>query len=220
MSNINTVAEMVADAGGLDLQEKNLGPVEIAGWPGLPVTLFSYSKTDQDGQKKNGLAAMLNPSSQQTARWIVTATVKALGDFDESFAKKLVNETVNASGFQFLVRGVHLEAMNGAAKHKAYPFFNGVTVKLSGIAGGYPTRPLSEDELRYTISAPIDDVTTVGTYARIQSTTAQHYHANGGTADTTGKNWLEVVRLAYIKAWGSDEYELMNARAKALNVPH
>jgi hypothetical protein len=216
MSNVDTVAKMVAHAGGLDLQEHNLGPVAVEGWPNLPVTLFSYSKTDQDGQKKNGLAAMLNPSSRQTARWIVTATVKALGDFDENFAKKLVKETVNASGFQFLVRGVHLEAMDGAAKHKAYPFFNGVTVKLNGIADGYSTRPLSNDELQYTISAPVGDVTTVGTYARIQSTTAKEYHANGGTADTTGAKWLEVVRQAYMKAWDNDEFELMNAKAKAL----
>jgi hypothetical protein len=216
MSNVELVARMVTDDGGCDLEEEFLGEVEIDGWSGLPTKLYSYSKRDRDGARKNGLAAMLNPDAEQIARWVVCATEKVMGRFDERLAKRLVTEAVNASGFQFLVRGVHLEAMDGAPQHKAYPFFNGVTVKLRGISDGYAVRPLTEDELRYTVSAPMGDVTKVGTYARIQSTSPQEYRDNDGKLETAGSAWLEVVRQTYIVAWGNDEYEMMTAKAKSL----
>ena len=201
--------------GGYDLQENDLGNFNVPTWEGFPTKLFSYKKIDQDGTIKNGLAVMLNPTPRQVAKWIVRAVVEASGTFSEKFARRLLAETLNASGFQFVLRGVHLEAMDDSPSHTSYPFFDGVTVKLRGIADGYPTRPLSKDELKYTTNAPIDDVTQVGKYARIQSTTREEYVDAGGEEDVSGSHWLDVTRRLYQAAWGQDNYELMTAKAKA-----
>ncbi|BCG73355.1 hypothetical protein MesoLj113a_45130 [Mesorhizobium sp. 113-1-2] len=99
--------------------------------------------------------------------------------------------------------------------NKAYPFFDGVTVKLDTMPDGYPTRVLSYQELTSAINATFANVSAVGQYARIQSKISEQYHDAGGNDDTSGANWLKVVRKLYQDAWGTDEYFLMTATALA-----
>jgi hypothetical protein len=209
------VEAMVKAAGGHDLETKNLGLVAISGWEGFPTTLFEYAKTDRDGTRKPGLAVMLNPDAHQAARWIVQAVIDATGGYDAKKAQALVNDIRYASGFQFLVRGVHWEAMDGSPVHRAYPFRDGITVKLRAFGDGYPDRVLTAEELRYAIDAPDADVLLTAKYARIISTTRQDYLAAGGKASVDGHAWRQVVRELYQSAWGADRNELISARAKA-----
>ncbi|KSV61813.1 hypothetical protein N182_37825 [Sinorhizobium sp. GL2] len=158
---------------------------------------------------------MLNPNPNQTARWIVDSVKNACGGYVEDFAFKLARHVQGASGFQFLVRGIHLEDMDGDGTHTYYPFFNGVTVKLSSIPDGWPTRLLDAAEVESTATAEEADITKVGKYARVQSTTREDYWNAGGTRDVSDGKWLDAVRDFYQAAWGNDENELMIATARA-----
>lgn len=211
--SVSAIENLVVHSGGYDLQEKGLGLVTIDSWSGFPTHKFSYAKTDQDGVKKTGIAVMLNPSPNQAARWIVDSVTKACGRYVEEFARRLVGHVANASGFQFLVRGIHLEDMDGNGVHTYYPFFDGVTVKLDTIPDGWPTRLLKPAEVESTVTAEEGKVTQVGKYARIQSTTRQEYWDAGGTQDVSNEKWLGVVRQLYQDAWGNDENVLMLATA-------
>lgn len=213
--SVSEIEAFIENSGGYDLQETDLGPVTIASWAGFPTQKFAYSKTDANGVKKNAVAVMLNPTPNQSARWIVSSVTTACGQFVESFARQLVRHVVNASGFQFLVRGIHLEDMGGAGEHTYYPFFDGVTVKLDTIADGWPTRLLNHAEVESAVIAEEGNITKIGKYARIQSTTRQEYWDAGGTQDVSNEKWLGVVRQLYQAAWGNDENELMVATARA-----
>lgn len=213
--SVSAIENLVVQSGGYDLQEKDLGLITIESWAGFPTRQFSYSKTDADGVKKKCLAVMLNPSPNQAARWIVDSVTKACGQYVEGFARQLVGHVANASGFQFLVRGIHLEDMDGTGKHTYYPFFDGVTVKLDTIPDGWPTRLLKPAEVESTVTAEEANVTQIGKYARIQSTTRQQYWDAGGTQDVSNEKWLGVVRHLYQAAWGKDENGLMLATAHA-----
>ena len=204
---------MVKAAEGHDLEEEKLGNVEVEGWEGFPTTLFRYAKTDADGTKKTGLIVLLNPDARQAARWIVQAVIDTTGSYDPEKAKRLARETAGASGFQFPVRGVHWEDMGRKGVHTAYPFRDGVTVKLRAFGESYPSTVLDESQLKYTVEA---DVTLTGKYARIQSTTREQYMAAGGQLPVDGHLWRSVVRKLYQAAWGKDRNELMTAKAKVL----
>lgn len=208
---------MVAAAGGLDLDDDgSQGLVEVEGWKGFPTTLSSYHKKDKDGTVKMAQVIMLNPSPRQTARWIVQAVIDATGTYNPEKAKTLVNVTASASGFQFVIRGVHWEDMGRTGIHIAYPFRDGVTVKLKRFGDGYPSKALTPEEIQYTLDAADAEVTATGKYARIQSTTRSDYAAAGGTEPPEGHAWRKVVRELYQAAWGKDQNQLMTAKAKAL----
>lgn len=214
---VSEVAEMVAAAGGLDLDDDgSKGVVEVEGWKGFPTTLSSYHKKDQDGMVKMAKVIMLNPSPRQAARWIVQAVIDATGTYNSEKAKTLVGVTVGVSGFQFVIRGVHWEDMERSGTYIAYPFRDGVTVKLKRFGDSYPSKALTPEEIQYTLEAAEAEVTLTGKYARIQSTTRADYAAAGGTEPTEGHAWRKVVRELYQAAWGKDRNQLMTAKAKAL----
>jgi hypothetical protein len=213
---LDQVEQMVKARRGYDLEAESLGKVQTEDWRGFPTTLYRYTKKDDDGVKKIGLAVLLDPSPRQVARWIIQAVIDATGEYHADKAKKLVNETSSASGFQFLVRGVHWEDMEGTGVHIAYPFRDGVTVKLRAFGDHYPSSPLNQAQLQYTIDAPESEVTATGKYARIQSTTREEYRLAGGSKVTAGGAWRSVVRELYQSAWGKDRNELMTAKAKSM----
>ena len=213
---LSEITALIKSMGGHDLETEDLGSYPVAGWERLPTRLYAYHKTDPDGTKKRGLAVMLNPDAEQVARWIVQAIMEVKGAYDPALARKLARETRDASGFQFLVRGVHWEKMGTAPVHVAYPFRDGVTVKLRRFGDSYPTHVLSEADLRYTLECGEDEVTQTGKFARIQSTTREHYKANGGPRETAGHLWRPVVKELYKVAWGNDRNELMVAKARFL----
>ena len=214
--DVARVEALVEAGGGYDLEVTDLGSIQIPTWETFPTRKYSYVKVDKDGTEKAALAAMLNPRPNQVARWIVSAVVTTKTKFDFDFASRLVDWTVGQSGFQFLVRGLHLEAMDNAPKHTAYPFFDGVTVKLDTIPAGWTTNVLTDEEIASSIAAANENVTAVGKYARIQSTERDDYTNAGGGEDAKGPNWLSVTRKCYQDAWGMDDNFLMTAKALAL----
>lgn len=208
---------LVRDKGGYDLQQEDLGTKGIQGWEGFPTRLYAYhAKKERNGTRKRGLAVMLNPAPEQVARWLLQAVQEVKGGHDELLAEKLLKVTSGASGFQFLVRGVHWEDMNRTGVNTAYTFRDGVTVRLKGLQNQWPTRALTEQELSYALDCDEADVMETMRYARIQSTTREMYRANGGTRPVTGHAWRAVVRQLYQAAWGQDRNELMVARARSL----
>lgn len=212
MSDLADLADYIAAKGGHDLHDTDLGEIVVPGWEGFPVRHYRYRKTDPDGQTKYGEVALLDASPAQIAGWVHSATVQILGSYKSAKAKNLVDECHAQSGFQFPVRGIHWENMS--AVFEAYTFFDGVTVRLEGWNPSWPSEPLSQDKLDHAINATWNDVAEARKYARIQSTTREHYAANGGTSPTAGKEWLNVVRTCYQAAWNSDHNELMTARAR------
>ena len=68
--------------------------------------------------------------------------------------------------------------------------------------------------MQKALNALAADVTWVGAYARLQSTTREEYRKAGGKEDVERTAWLDVTRRLYQQAWGSDRNELMVAWAK------
>jgi hypothetical protein len=215
MREIKQLANYIATQSGRDLHESDRGLFAVPEWDGYPVRLYRYSKTDPDGTVKAGEVALLDASDEQIAKWISSAVEAVAGAYEEQKAHLLVNYCFDQSGFQFPVRGVHWEDMK-KQPFKAFTFFDGVTVSLKGWDPLWPTRPLTQPETDFALHATWDDVDEAWKAARIQSTTREEYHSNGGKLPTEGKEWLNVVRRCYQKAWGSNTNELMTAKARAL----
>ncbi len=122
---------------------------------------------------------------------------------------------ITCSGGQFVVRGICLEDMDGDGIYKAYPFQDGVTVRLRQI-NRFPERPLTEAEMTAALESTTADVVQFYKYARIQSSTASHWSAAVGGAEPAGADWLAIVRSEYQKAWRSSHNAMLTATAKAL----
>jgi hypothetical protein len=158
---------------------------------------------------------MLNPDARQLARWIVTACLEAKGSVDEASTHKLANHIISQSGAQFPVRGVVYEDIlpaNGI--NEVYCFMDGVTVKINGVDHRGEKQP-SPEQMKKALNAALADVTWVGKYARLQSTTREDYRKAGGKEDVEGTAWLDVNRKLYQAAWKSARNELMIAWVKA-----
>lgn len=196
--------------------EANPQPVTVPGWEGYPTTNYTYSVRDRaTGNTKTASVIMLNPDARQLARWIVTACIEAKGSVDEGLACKLANHIISQSGAQFPVRGVVYEDIlpaNGI--YEVYCFMDGVTVKINGVDHRSEKQP-SPEQMQKALKAVVADVTWVGQYARLQSTTRQDYQKAGGKEDVEGTAWLNVSRKLYQAAWKSPRNELMIAWAKA-----
>jgi len=191
-------------------------PVTVPGWEGFPTVKYTYSVRDHStGATKTASVIMLNPDARQLACWIVTACIEAKGSRDEAFLHKLANHIISQSGAQFPVRGVVYEDIlpaNGI--YEVYCFMDGVTVKLNGVEHRGEKQPPPE-QMQKALQAALADVTWVGKYARIQSTTREDYQKAGGKEDVEGTAWLSVSRKLYQAAWKSPRNELMIAWAKA-----
>jgi hypothetical protein len=87
-------------------------------------------------------------------------------------------------------------------------------VKVKGVEHRSEKQP-SPEQMQKALHAVVADVTWVGKYARLQSTTREDYRAAGGKEDVEGAAWLNVSRKLYQAAWKSDRNELMIAWAKA-----
>jgi hypothetical protein len=196
--------------------ERNPQPVTVPGWEGYPTTNYTYSVRDRaTGATKTASVIMLNPDARQLARWIVTACLEAKGCMDEAVIRKLVDHVISQSGAQFPVRGVVYEDIlpaNGI--YEVYCFMDGVTVKINGVDHRSEKQP-SPEEMKRALNAVVADVTWVGKYARLQSTTREDYGKAGGKEDVEGTAWLNVNRKLYQAAWKSARNELMIAWAKA-----
>jgi hypothetical protein len=196
--------------------EANPQSVTVPGWEGFPTLKHTYSVKDRaTGGPKTASVIMLNPDARQLARWIVTACVEAKGAAAEAHTRKLSDWIISQSGAQFPVRGIVYEDILPAnGMNEIYCFMNGVAVKVSGVEHRGEKQPTPE-QMAKALNARPSDVTWVGKYARIQSTTREQYLKAGGKEKTEGAAWLEVSRKLYQAAWGKDRNELMVAWAKA-----
>lgn len=194
----------------------NPKPVAVPGWENFPTTKCTYTVKDKaTGESKTVSVVMLNPDAHKLARWIVTACLDARGSIQTRDTEKLVDHIMTQSGAQFPVRGIVYEDILPAnGLYEIYCFMDGVTVKIKGVPHRGERQPTSE-EVRRSLEAPQADVTWVGTYARIQSTTREQYQKAGGRENVEGIAWLDVSRKLYQQAWHSDRNELMIAWAKA-----
>jgi hypothetical protein len=205
------------DKGSKYMEGRDLGLVEIPDWKGFPTHKWEYAQTDRDGTRRPATVIMLNPSPDQFARWIVRASYDLKQKYDTAFCDALLKHVFVCSGGQFVVRGICLEDMDGDGIHTAYPFRDGVTVKVRGIPG-YPNRPLTEAESNAALNAPVSGITQFAKRARLQSTQPAEWAKFSGTAAVEGAAWLTLVREQYQKAWGSDSNPMLTATAKALGL--
>jgi hypothetical protein len=196
--------------------EANPEPVSVPGWEGYPTVKYTYSVKDRStGTTKTAAVIMLNPDARQLARWIVTACLEAKGSMNEAYTRKLADRIISQSGGQFPIRGIVYEDIlpaNGI--YEIYCFMDGVTVKINGVDHRSEKQP-TPAQMAKALNAGPADVSWVGAYARIQSTTREDYRKAGGKEDTAGAGWLEINRKLYQQAWGADRNELMIAWAKA-----
>lgn len=196
--------------------EHNPRPVVVPGWEGFPTVQCTYSVEDT-ALKTNKTAdvILLDPDPLRLARWMVNACVAAKGVATTNDLEKLASFILWQSGGQFPVRGIVYEDIlpkNGI--NEIYCFRDGVTVKIKGVQHRGEKQPTAA-EIKQSLTAPIEDVTWVGRFARIQSTTREMYKAAGGLENVEGTNWLDLNRKLYQKAWNSETNELMIAWAKA-----
>ena len=191
-------------------------PITVPGWEGFPTTNYTYTVRDRaTGTNKTASVIMLNPDAPQLARWIVTACAEAKGSINEAFLHKLADHIIAQSGAQFPIRGVVYEDIlpaNGI--NEVYCFVDGVTVKINGVDHRSEKQP-SPEQMQRALNAVVADVTWVGKYARLQSTTLEEYQKAGGKEAVEGTAWLNVSRKLYQAAWKSARNELMIAWAKA-----
>jgi len=191
-------------------------PVTVPGWEGFPTMQCSYSVVDTAlHSNKTASVILLDPDAHRLARWMVNACLAAKGAVTTNDLKRLADHILGQSGGQYPVRGIVYEDIlpeNGI--HEIYCFRDGVTVKINGVDHRSEKQP-TPAQIEKSLTAPVSDVTWVGKYARIQSTTREDYQKGGGQEDVEGTNWLNVSRALYQKAWNSETNELMNAWAKA-----
>jgi hypothetical protein len=197
------------------MEARPLGPAKVAGWESYPLQKYGYTLVDRNGTRRDAEAIMLNPSAEQLAEWIVSASYSLKGRYDEAFCKKLFDHVIGCSGGQFVVRGICLEDMDGNGIHKAYPFQDGVTVRIKQI-GGFPERPLTTQETAAALGSTPADVTQFYKSARLQSSTPSHWASFTHTGEVSGAEWPKTVRTEYQKAWNSRENKMLTATAKAL----
>jgi hypothetical protein len=204
------------DKGSKYMEGRDLGPVDVPEWKGYPTHQWGYTQTDRNGTKRPATVIMLNPSAEQLARWVVRASYDLQRKYDPVFCDALLKHVFLCSGGQFVVRGICLEDMDGDGIHTAYPFRDGVTVKLNGIPG-YPNRPLTTTESNIALNAPLTAVTQFAKRARLQSTQPAEWAAFTGTQPVEDAAWLSVVREEYQRAWNADSNRMLTATANALH---
>jgi hypothetical protein len=201
-------------------------PDTLAAWRDfVPDALLRcrYGVRTRAGAALHSDVIMIVPEPVQLARW-ATASSQTIGIQSEAAMQRcslIVLDQVNgASTRQFPVAGIVYEDQDEVGVYEAYPFRDGVTVKIDGVR--HLTREqVTPEEIEAAISAP---VRAVMRYARLQSTTRDQYTANEraagrtpapvGSAGTRDMAWLDVVRTSFQQAWGRNDNTLMVAWAR------
>jgi hypothetical protein len=198
---------------GVRYMEGDCRPVSYPGWESFPVQECTYGvKGRRDTARKTAKVVMLNPSSDQLARWVVATCVEVTGRARLRCTGALGRHIIGQSGAQFPVAGIVFEDIIPAdGVFEVYAFRDGVTVRVRGVNHRGTAQPTAE-EIEKSLSG---FVLSTGRYARIQGTTREQYRANGGSKDVNGLAWLGVSRELYQAAWGQERNELMIAWARA-----
>lgn len=177
--------------------------VTRAGWEGFPTQECTY--TGSAGEKLQVI--LLNPSTAQLARWLVTACADAHARNVVPCAERLALVTSCQSGAQFPVAGYVDEG-------DVFTFRDGVTARMGDLPSTVvaPADVVADENIVFN-GAPSKAMT----YARISSTTREEFAAFVGepVAQFAGLAWIATVRAEYQRAWGSDRNRLMSARVAA-----
>lgn len=199
------------------MEGDDLGAAKVAGWEGFPTRKYRYTLVDTDGTKRTAEVVMMNPSAEMLAGWILSASHSIKGKMDPAFCQKLFKHVISCSGGQFVVRGICLEDMDGNGIHKAYPFQDGVTVRLKQL-DGFQESPLTAGEQQAALESTPADVTVFSARARLQSSVPADWAAYTGSRHVSGVAWLRIVRTEYQKAWTSPQNPMLTATATALGL--
>lgn len=177
--------------------------VTRAGWEGFPTQACTY--TGSAGEKLQVI--LLNPSSAQLARWLVTACTDAHVTNVVPCAERLALVTSCQSGAQFPVAGYVDEG-------DVFTFRDGVTARIGDLPSTVvPPADVDTDADVVFNGAPSE----AKSYARISSTTREEFAAFVGEplSQFAGLAWIATVREEYQRAWGNDRNRLMSARVAA-----
>lgn len=190
----------------------------ISSWKGFELKLYTYKMTGDKlnealGKDLIGKVILCNPGPEKLVKWSVNALIKCKETVNYANVLQVLTNIKKCSGAQFPVRGVVYEDIapeNGT--NETYAFFDGVTVEGSGIkiSTADKERLKPDQELKY-LTMTEKKIDSVKEYGRISSTTRNEYRLINKTADTSGKNWVKIVRQEYQKALNSDENNLLYA---------
>jgi endoglucanase len=182
-------------------------------WEHFPVKRCDYQTPD----RRSSVVYVLDADANKLARWVVKACTVAAGPAEPKCADMLVETIWHDSGAEFPVAGVVLESNENLCQKCC--FRDGVTISVKGWRD---IRNLSSSATKEEVDLCLTaQITGVGKFARIQSTTPEEYKDNGGredvgTDDHPRSSWLTVIRQSYQKAWTSDYNDLMVAKARSL----
>lgn len=189
-------------------------PTTREGWDGIPLSSCEY---DAGGIRARVILA--NASPERMARWMVRSCVDLGAPDVAGCAEKLRQQVRRSSDYQFPVAGIILEDIDpDEPGYEVYAFRNGVTVRVAGIENGKSFQP-TEAQIEQATNG---EVLEAMVFARIASTTREHYRKAGGQADVGSSapnkrkvEWVSVVGDLWRKAQASDHNALLHAWALA-----
>jgi len=189
-------------------------PTELPGWEGVALSSCDY---EAGGIRASVILA--NASPARMARWMVRSCMDLAAPDVAGCAEKLRKQVRRASDYQFPVAGIILEDIDpDEPGYEVYAFRNGVTVRVEGVENGKHFQPTAEQIER----AKSGEVQEAMVFARIASTTREHYRKAGGRADVGTSaaskrkvEWVSVVGELWREAHASDHNALLHAWALA-----
>jgi hypothetical protein len=168
------------------------------GWEGLDLKRCTYNIGNGDAT-----VLMLNPSREVLVKWVVAACVIGNpGATDQHLVAcgdGLMNWIRGQSGSQFPAAGLVDEP-------GAYSFRDGLAVKIQVGTNKDWAKPITPQYQRAALD-PRYPVLTYGSKARIASTQRAQFakyerdYLHRTPSDTSGANYLTVIRRAYQDAW-------------------
>jgi len=199
-------------ASGGQYMRRNCTPVALANWPGVDAVRCRYTE-----RGASAAVTLLLPDARQLARWTLTACTDAHASDMAACARHIEARIWKSSNAQFPVSGFVVEPRSVLGGHSREPycflFRDGVTIRTATVTSRSPTKGVCEPP-----SAESDPATRAFSYARIAATTRDELAmAPDAPArrDLDELGFLDAVRAATIKAWGSDRNQLISGAAIA-----
>ena len=198
-------------------------PIDLHGWPKAELERCVYTVTDRpSGTVKRGVVYLANPSPEIILAWFRSACRTVGQAATDACVRAAIPSLIEAGGGQFPVGGVVWEDKVEDGVYEAYAFRNGVTVRLEGLLNG-SLSPLSDSLLEtLAVSADYRDgfEETGGAYARVWSTSREHYIAFTGRNDLqiegasieAARRWSSMVGALHRRALAEDQNPLITAR--------
>lgn len=192
------------------------------GWPQNIVVRCIYVQQDRlpNGQRvdRKAVAEAIFPDPSVIARWITTACAVLRTQKPNCFSKAVARGK-EQSGFQFVITGNVLEALDGSGKQQNFFFRNGMTVSVVAGVNGTP-EDLPLDRQQALADTRNEDIVSIRSgRTRYWSTMPGEFrtrfpHAGVPVDLLTIEHriaWLEIVRGDFTKALAGDRNRLLEA---------